>query len=221
MATLSPDKKLAWDCGTGNGQVARGLVRHFDHIIASDSNVEQLTLGCKRTNIHYVLATAEHCPVSGRSVDAITVAQALHWFDLEGFYSEVRRVLKPGGMIAVWAYHLFQTNPEIDRILASFYHDILGPYWSPRIRLLEERYSTLPFPFDEILPPPFEMAMSWGLHDFLGFLASWSPVPAFLEANGYHPLELIQGELHAAWGPADQERVSRVPIWLRVGRNHE
>lgn len=218
LASVTPSHLVAWDYGTGNGQAARGISRHFGMVFAADVSFEQLTYAEKDESICYLLARAERFPVSTDQVDIVTVAQALHWFDRDSFYSEVKRVLKPGGIIAVWSYHLPQMDPEIGQIASQYYQDILGPFWSPSIRLIEDKYATISFPFEELSHPFFEMTTSWKLHQFVGFLTSWSAVPTFIEANGYHPLLAIRSDLNEVWSNPTQERLFHWPIYLRVGK---
>ena len=153
-----------------------------------------------------------------QSLDMVAVAQAIHWFDLDRFYAEVRRVLKPGGILAVWGYHLNEIAPEIDRVIRIYNDNVLGPYWSPRIRLLAEHYRTIDFPFEELTPPQCVMETHWGLNDLIGYLASWSGVPKYIEARGQHPFEEIRRQLLEAWGSPDQLRPVHWPLYFRIGR---
>lgn len=218
LTSVTPRHLIAWDQGTGNGQVAHKLGRHFSQVFAADVSFEQLTYAGKSTNICYLLARAEQLPAPTGQVDIVTVAQALHWFNLDLFYSEVKRILKPGGIIAVWVYHVPQVDTELNQIMTEYYRDVLGPFWSPSIRLVEDKYTTIPFPFEELFHPCFEMTASWQLQQFEGFLASWSAVPRFVEAKGYHPLLAVQSALTLLWGNEEHERLMRWPIYLRMGR---
>ena len=152
------------------------------------------------------------------SVDLITIAQAVHWFDLESFYPVVRRVGSLDGIIAVWMYHLPIISPPIDQILMNYYADVLSGYWPERIHYLEERYQTLPFPFQEVTPPEFEMQASWELDQLGGFLESWSATRRYQQERGQHPLNIIWQELSEAWGDPAQRQAVRWPLVLRVGR---
>jgi ubiquinone/menaquinone biosynthesis C-methylase UbiE len=217
LASLAPGHELAWDCGTGNGQAARGLAEHFDRVWATDSSPNQIGQAISDPRITYHQAEAGHSGLPDASTDLAAAAQAIHWFDLGEYYAEVRRVLKPWGIIAAWTYQLAQVSPAVDSILATYFQDVLGPYWSPRIQLVMESYRTLPFPFDEIQPPAFEMAVDWTLDELRGFLASWSATRPFQEAQGHHPLELVDEALREAWGAAERRRV-RWDLPVRVGK---
>ena len=152
------------------------------------------------------------------SVDLVTVAQALHWFDLPRFYAEVRRVARPDGIIAVWCYQLHTITPEVDAIVERYYADIVGADWPPERRLVEEGYRTLAFPFDELAPPPFQMVHRWDMSHVLGYLGSWSATQRYQKRTGADPLDLIQGELATAWGDPEKTRDVTWPLHLRVGR---
>ena len=114
----------------------------------------------------------------------MTVAQALHWFDLPRFYAEVRRVTQPDGVVAVWCYQLHSITPDIDAIVNRYYTDIVGADWPPERRLVEEGYRTLAFPFEEITPPPFHMVHRWNLSQVLGYVGSWSATQRYQKRTG-------------------------------------
>ncbi len=218
LASLCTAHDLAWDCATGNGQAAVPLARYFTSIIATDFSAQQIEQAERRATVRYLVAPADQVPLADTSADLVTVAQALHWFDLTSFYREVRRVAKPGGFLAVWCYEMHHITPEIDGIVRRLYSDIVGPYWPPERKIVEEGYRTLPFPFDELAPPQFEMVHSWNLDHVLGYFGSWSSTQRYRKQVGEDPLALIADELKAVWG--DPERVRDVvwPLNLRVGR---
>ncbi len=219
LAELCPSRELAWDCGTGSGQAAIGLVKYFDRVIASDQSPNQVANAKFHQRILYQVSSAEKADLDTQSADLITVAQALHWFKLSRFYTEVRRVLKPGGILAAWCYHLVVVSQEIDEIIKNYYEAIVGPYWSDRIQFVNDRYQTIPFPFEELPPPKIDMNTFWDMHEMLGFLDSWSSTQKFMEVRGYHPLDEIQDELKAAWGNPNQKRIVHFPLYFKIGRN--
>jgi SAM-dependent methyltransferase len=217
LADLAPAHTLAWDCGTGSGQAALGLAGHFRRVWATDASAEQLSHARRHPRICYQVSLAGRSGLQGGSADLVSAAEALHWFDLEAFFAEVKRVLKPGGLLAAWCYHLPEIDPRIDAILWDYFHDVVGPYWSPGIRLVDERYQTIPFPFDEIEPPDFSMHAGWDLDALLGFLYSWSANQKFIEAHGFHPVETIREELKKAWGEPGQRLPVRWQLYFRIG----
>ena len=219
LASIAPARSLAWDCGTGSGQAAIGLAKHFDNVYATDASAEQISHAYPHEKVNYQAEPAEHVSLDDSSVDLVTVAVAIHWFHFDEFYREVKRVLKPDGILAAWTYSLTEISPEIDLLVKQYYGEILKGYWPERIHYLEERYETLPFPFEEIIPPPFMMEVNWNLIQFAGFLDSWSATQRYKAQKGRHPLERIWDKLLAAWGGEKETRLVRWPLYFRLGQN--
>ncbi len=219
LTSIAPDRRLAWDCGTGNGQAALGLADHFDRIIATDASLEQLARAQTHKRIEYRVARAEDAGLASGSAALVTVAVAVHWFDLEKFYAEVRRVLTGRGVVAVWCYSLPVIEPRIDAIIERYCYETLAEYWPDRFHYVNEQYRTLPFPFEELTAPRFTMETSWDLSDVLGFLYSWSGTVNYEKRKGYCPTDLIRPQLTRAWGNTN-ERLLSWRLFLRVGRVH-
>jgi SAM-dependent methyltransferase len=218
LGSLAPSRQLAWDCGTGNRQAAIGLASVFDRIIATDASEKQISNAQAHERVKYRVAPAEDSGIESGTVDLITVTQALHWFDLDRFYAEARRVLKSAGVLAASAYNLLQIEPLIDEVVNRYYHDVVGPFWAPE-RKLVENFAEIPFPFREIDPPRFEVTTQWNLDRLIGYLRTWSSSQRFIEATGGDPVEQIIDELRAAWGNPEQTREVIWPLTLRVGIN--
>ena len=218
LASLASKRRLAWDCGTGNGQAARELVNHFERVIATDISAEQLANAFPHERIVYRVEPAEDVDLETHSIDLITVAIAVHWFDLARFYQTVRRVAAAGGVLAVWTYHLPVIEPSVDAILSRFHQEILVGYWPEKLHYVNDRYQTLPFPFEEFSPPGFKMQAEWDFYQLTGFLDSWSGSQRYRAALGQLPSRIIWQELLEAWGDVDRRRVVRWPIYLRVGQ---
>ena len=219
LASIAPGRSLAWDCGTGNGQAAVGLAKYFDKVYATDASAEQIALAYTHDKVDYRVEPAEQVSLSTSSADLVTVAVAVHWFNFEEFYREVKRVLKPKGILAVWTYYLTEISPEIDQLIFRYYAEIVKDFWPERIRYLEERYQTIPFHFEEIAPPSFVMEINWSLIQFAGFLNSWSATQRYKAEMEHHPLEIIWPKLLAAWGDENEPRLIRWPLHFRIGRN--
>lgn len=217
LADLAPARRLAWDVGTGNGQAALALAEQFDHVVATDASAEQLSHATAHERVEYRVARAEAVALPPRSVDLVTAAIAIHWFDLDAFYATVRRVAAPGAILAAWTYHLPTITPAVDALIARYYRDILAGYWAPQIAHIEAHYRTLPFPYEPVAPPPFEMEAEWGLDELLGFLDSWSAVQRYRQEQGDHPARRLWPELERAWGDAAARPV-RWALHMRVGR---
>jgi SAM-dependent methyltransferase len=218
LAALGNAHERVWDCATGNGQAAVDLAAHFDTVLATDASSAQIRNRQQHERIDYLVAVAEAAPFARHCCDLVTVAQAVHWFDFARFYAEVRRVLKPGGVVALWTYASFQVSSDVNEVVSHFYHNVVGAYWPPERAYVEATYRTIPFPFVEIPTPPFECERDWNLEGLLGYLSSWSAVQRYKDALGRDPLLALRPELERAWGR--QEAVRRVswPIHLRVGR---
>lgn len=218
LAAQTKEHKLAWDAGTGSGQAALGLAAHFDRVIATDPSESQVRNATPHPKVLYKVASAEQTDIPDRSVDLIAVAQALHWFDLNHFYAEARRVLKPAGVLAAWCYGLNEIESGIDEIVRHFYRDVVGPYWPPERRLIDECYRTIPFPFTESAPPAFHMAAEWTLDEYLGYLGTWSATQRYRQQLGTDPLPALRVELLHAWSAPQARRVVKWPIHLRIGK---
>jgi ubiquinone/menaquinone biosynthesis C-methylase UbiE len=217
LASLPPSNEFVWDCGTGNGQAALALAGKFQRVIATDASATQIENAFPHERISYRVEPSEKTTIPSNSVDLITVGTAVHWFEFEPFYAEVRRIGKPGGILAVWTYFFPVIEPEIDRWLQHFYWVTLKGFWPERIHYLEERYETLPFPFKEIQPPKFEMEATWGVDNLIGFLGSWSAVRKLIQAQGEGTLEGPLKELNRIWGKGTKVRAIRWPLYFRIG----
>jgi SAM-dependent methyltransferase len=218
LASLAPTRELAWDCGTGNGQAALALAENFQHVIATDASATQIENAFSHERVEYRVEPSEKTTIAAGTVDLITVGTAVHWFDFGPFYEEVRRVGKPTGILAVWTYHFPVIDPAIDRWLEHFYGVTLKGFWPERIRYLEEHYQTLPFPFEEIQSPTFEMEAAWNLGDLIGFVTSWSAVRKLVESQGEAVFEAQINELEGIWGEKTQKKKIRWPLHFRIGR---
>lgn len=221
LSGIAPSRRLAWDCATGSGQAAAALARHFARVVATDASPLQIRHARPAPGVLYAVAAAESAPLGSASVALVTVAQALHWFDRERFWSEVARVLLPSGVVAVWFYDLLHVAPEIDEVVQRLYRDVVGPYWPAERRLVEAGYGGLEFPFDEIEAPPFTMEKRWSLADLRGYLGTWSASRRYVEARGEDPILRVERSLAEAWGDSARSRPAYWEVRLRVGRRRD
>lgn len=217
IASKSPARQLVWDCATGNGQAAVGLAKYFNRVIATDASDKQIAETEDHPKIQYEVADAEHAPLQNHTADAVTVAAAAHWFTLDPFYKEVRRVLKPGGLLALWAYNVCQITPDVQKVIGQLYHDIIGSYWPVERHHVDLNYSDFAFPFSEIAAPKFEMKADYTLDQLIGYLHTWSAVQRYMTATGKDPLDLIMPDLTTAWGDPAHTHTITWPIFMRVG----
>ena len=217
IASLVPDRRLAVDCATGNGQAAVALAGHFEAVLAVDGSLSQLVRAQTAARVHYAASLAEQLPLRGRCAGLVAAAQAAHWFDFQRFHAECRRVLVPGGVVAVWTYEKFRVDPGIDGVIDGFYSGVVGPYWPPERRLVEQGYRTLPFPWREEPTPPFALESDWDLQQVMGYLATWSAVQRYKDQSGKDPLPALEARLASVWPDGGRRRL-RWPIHLRIGR---
>ena len=216
ICSLPKKHLLAWDCGTGNGQLAIKLAQVFSKIEATDISEKQLAEAVQSDNIHYTLLPAEKTHFEEHTFDLITVAQAIHWFQFDAFYAEVQRTLKPDGVLAVIGYDLCRVDDETDILINELYKNILGMYWDKERRFIDEKYQTIPFPFEEIYCPEFEMSHAWNLQQFIGYLSTWSALKHFIDAHKINPLTELEKQLRSHW--KDETKNVRFKILLRVGK---
>ena len=210
-------KSKAWDCATGNGQVAGYLSDYFQVVFATDISQQQLNNAIKKDNIVYSVGSGEKSNFADHQFDLITVAQALHWFDRDKFYEEVRRVGKDGSLLAIWGYAFLNIQPDIDKIIMNFYSNVIGLYWDEARRLVEEEYRSLSFPFKEIEAPKFDITARWTLDHLAGYLESWSATQKYIKATGHHPLPEVLANLEQVWKKGDSKPV-RFPVFLKLFR---
>jgi SAM-dependent methyltransferase len=206
---------LAWDCGTGNGQAARGLVPFFERVIATDASASQIAEAEPKEKLEFRQATAERSGLDDASVDLITVAQALHWFDIANFFTEASRVLRTGGVLAFWCYARNRVNSHCDPIVSRMFA-IVEDFWPPERAIVENDYREIRMPFAELVAPSFDMSVLWTADDMLGYFRTWSASQRYMKEHRADPVATIESDLRLAWGP--QRREVRWPLSLRLGR---
>jgi len=219
MAGLCEERKLAWDCACGSGQATTGLAPRFERVIATDASAKQVSEAPALANVEYRVAKAEDSGLEVDSTDLIVVAQAAHWFDLNAFYSEVRRVLRKGGVLSLWSYGNPQVEGlEVDRRVREFYSETVGAFWPPERRIVEEGYRTLSFPFTELVVPEFTIEARWTLPQLLGYVRSWSATGRYVQEHGTDPVVELESSLLSVWGDRHRKRLIIWPLAFRVGR---
>lgn len=218
LNSLVTQKQLAWDCGTGNGQVAAQLASSFQHVVATDASQAQIAQADPVKNVEYRVATAENSGLPDHSVNLMTVAQAIHWFNFDGFYQEVKRVAAENAILAIWGYGLLRITPQLDAIIDRFYTDIVGQYWDQERRHLDNAYQTIPFPFEQLDIPDFNMMLTWNLSELIGYLNTWSSVQKYIVQNENNPVTQIIPDLTSHWGKPELSRPIRWDIFMKVAK---
>jgi ubiquinone/menaquinone biosynthesis C-methylase UbiE len=209
-------RSVAWDCATGNGQTASYLSAHFTKVFATDISETQLAKAWQADNIFYSAQPAEKTDFEDNSFDLVTVSQALHWFNFELFYKELKRVTRPGGWFAAWMYGGMTISPAIDA-LKRHHHDVtLEAYWDPERKFVNENYVTLPFPLAEIPCPVFSMSYEWSLEELKGYFNTWSAIQKFITVNHYNPVDELMEQIKTHW--TNERMTVSFPLHLRMGR---
>lgn len=219
LSGISPARTLAWDCGTGNGQAAIHLVEYFDHVYANDLSQNQIQNAFQHERIKYDVCTAEDANLQEHSVDLITVAQAIHWFDLEKFYAITNKALKPNGIIALWAYGFISADDQaLDSLFQKVGKEILHEYWDPQVHKIWKGYDQLDFPFKEVEHPQWHMHIQWSRTDFISYIESWSAARKYQDTNNQSIISEIITDLEKLWPDPNIQQTFRSPITSRIGR---
>jgi ubiquinone/menaquinone biosynthesis C-methylase UbiE len=220
LANQCKEHTLAWDCGAGNGQASTELARYFDRVVATDASAEQISQAIPHPFVEYRVALSENCGLDDSCADLIVAAQSLHWFELDRFYAEVLRVLKPEGLLAVWSYGVLKVEgKEVDEIVQHFYYKEVGPYWPSERHHVETAYREIDFPFLRVSTPTFTMKARWSLVQLLGYFRSWSATARFIKDNDFDPVKRIEEKLLTSWGDANQVRTIEWPLAVLLGKS--
>lgn len=217
LSSLTVAHNLALDCATGNGQAAVDIASYFEKVIAIDPSQAQLELAVKHPKIQYIKAAAEDCPTPEKSVDLLTVASGIHWFDIDRFYVEAKRILKPNGIVAVWVYHGWESNSDLHQRIFDYEQNIVGEFWPNQFqKMMEKFYQDLIFPFTEIAPPIFDLRMKVDAEWVAGYLRSWSATQRYIEAKHVDPTAFIKADLEKKFEKTQTDLTFKLA--MRVGR---
>jgi SAM-dependent methyltransferase len=216
LASIATAHTLAWDCATGSGQAAVALTEYFSTVVASDASRAQIDAAIPHSDVEYRVAAAEQSDLADASVDLLAVGQAFHWFDEELFFEEARRVLRPDGVLAIWAYEICEVSDRCDAIVDTLYRDLVGEYWPPERVMIEQGYSGVELPGVSVPAPDMMMSLEWSATEMLGYLRTWSACERYKAEKGSDPVEEISAQLESAWG-AGRRRVAW-PLAIKVSR---
>ncbi len=208
LHSLCNSDELCWDCATGNGQAAVSLLRYFKKVIATDGSAQQIKNAVANPGIEYRVATAEASGLPDNCTDIITVATAAHWFNHDEFYKEVKRVGKPGSILAIWAYSEANISKEIDEVMEWFMYDFLADYWPPGRWYIRGSYKQLPFPFPQMQTPDFFCRMKWSKEQWLNYVQSWSSYANYITKHSTDPLQILAPKLNPLWPDNDIKEVT-------------
>ena len=215
IASIAPARGRAWEAGCGSGQASRGLAPHFDALFATDPSAAQIAQANGPANVTFAVEPGERCSLPDASVDAVCVAQALHWFDRNAFFAECARVLRPGGVLVAWGYQDIEVPPALVAANAALQEEIRA-YWPPERALVDSAYAEFIWPFAKIEVPAFAMTAEWTLPRLLGYFSSYSATKQYREANARDPVALHAAEIGAAWGDPDTTQTLHWPLFVHA-----
>lgn len=218
LASITARRELVWDCGTGSGQAALVLAADFDRVVATDPSAAQLAHARPHPRIEYGQAPERDSGLPALSCDLVTAAQAAHWFDLPAFYREADRVLRPGAVLAIWCYNRTLVEPAVDRVIAAFQYERVGPYWPAGREHTDAGYRTLPFPYERIEVPPLVMRHRWTRDQLVAYVDTWSSVRRCRQAEGADPVAEFARSLSPLWPDRAEARPVSWPLCVLAGR---
>jgi len=218
LAELAPDNQKALDVGCGTGQLTQLLSTYFSAVTGVDPSEDQLRNASLTPGITYLHSAAESLPAGFSDYSLITVAQSAHWFRLEDFYREVRRVARPQAVIALISYGVLNIEGKLGERFRQFYYEDIGRFWPPERQLVDAGYRDLPFPFEELNAAPFSIKAEWELQALLGYISTWSAVRQASQKGEEHLITQFKNELTSLWGNPDRRRKIVWPIAMRLGK---
>lgn len=217
IASVAPARALAWEAGCGSGQASRDLAAGFAQVHATDPSGAQIAQAQAPANVRFAVEPAERCSLADASTDAICVAQALHWFERDGFFAECRRVLRPGGVLVVWGYQDIEVPGPL-RAANEALQALIRSDWPPERADVDAAYAGYAWPFEPLAVPAFELRAEWSLPRLLAYFSSYSASKRHRERTGVDPVTVHAGELRRAWGDPGATRIVRWPLFVHARR---
>ena len=131
---VAADGSTWLDIGTGTGVLPQNMYNEKAQITGVDISKEQIhyaRLNAEKHhwNINYIVSPAESTGLPDNSFDSITAAQCFWYFDREKIRSEIKRLLKPAGIL-IKIYLTYTLDDEI----ASMSHQLVKQFnrnWTP------------------------------------------------------------------------------------------
>lgn len=217
IASIAPARNAVWEAGCGSGQASRDLATRFARVHATDPSAAQVAQAPVIANVTFAVEPGERCSLGDDSVDAVCVAQALHWFDRDAFFAECERVLRPDGVLLAWGYQDIEVPAAIAAQNAALQREI-APYWPPERADVDAAYAGYAWPFAPLAAPAFELAADWPLPRLLAYFASYSATRRCREATSIDPVAAGEADLAAAWGDPAATRTVRWPLFVHACR---
>lgn len=218
ISSVCKSNEMVWDSACGNGQVAVDISEYFSIVEASDIHENQLNNSFEKDNVHYSLQNSEATNYPDNFFDAVCVAQALHWFNLEAFFYEVKRVLKKEGVFFCWGYSFFKVEDEIDQIINEYLLKEIEPFWSEHNKLLHNEYVNINFPFEKIETPKLEMKENWQLAQLLEYLSTWSAIKLYNKKKSINILDELEMQLSNYWEKNELKEI-KMDFFVYGGKN--
>jgi len=217
LAAAAPARSLAWDCATGNGQAAVGLAPYFERVIATDASAAQIANAMPRANIVYRIGREDESGLASGSVDLVTVAQAIHWFEIARFHREVRRVAQPRAVVAAWTYRLAEVDAGVDAIVRWLHRERAARFWPPERAMVDDGYRSIDWPYEPLDLGEWRATARMDRETLVGYLGTWSAVTRAQQA-GDDPIPELRARLAAVWPDGEEPRHVGWPLAIRAGR---
>ena len=220
LAKLCRSHNLAVDAGCGTGQLTHLVADHFEKILGIDVSQTQLDHAVKLDNTSYALQRAESIDLPDSSVDLILAAQAAHWFNLDGFYSEVIRLGNASSVVALICYGVPYIAHPLNTTFQRGYWQDVHEYWPQSRRHVEFGYADLYFPFEPIGMDFHQCRQEMTVDGLINYIKTWSAYERAL-SNGQETAFLQYFELLRASCEATDVFEVIWPITVKAGHIHK
>ncbi len=224
LASLCPSNELAVEVGCGTGQFSHCLASHFEKVLATDLSLEQIKQAAPHPNITFKSEPAEKISARDNSASLVVAAQAAHWFDLNKFYKEAKRIAVDQAVVALLSYGVLNIEGEAaDERFQKFYWQEIHHFWAPDRKHVETGYQEFNFPFNELVLPPVNIVCEWNFNQLIGYINTWSAMKSLRmkvlrEAEADHIFIKFHEELKEIWGDIEITKTITWPISSRVGK---